>query len=86
VPFQNSIEARMAGKLGATRRWARATPAERAENAARLNAARHAKFRSEAEAIALAAGYKPSEADLERTARLLQEAHLASIRLRAHLR
>src|SRR5690242_18290447 len=40
VPFQNSTEARMAGKLGATRRWAKATPAERAENAVRLNAAR----------------------------------------------
>ena len=76
----------MAGKLGATRRWAKATPAERAENATRLNAARHAKFRTEAEAIALAAGYVPTDADIERSARLLQEAHLASIRLRARLR
>jgi hypothetical protein len=76
----------MAGKLGATRRWAKATPAQRAENAARLNAARHAKFRMEAEAVALAAGYVPTDADIERSARLLQEAHLASIRLRARLR
>jgi hypothetical protein len=75
--------ARLAGAKGVRRRWARSTPAERAEVADRLNRARLAKYVQRAHAEAALRGDVLTEAQALVAANAIWQADLADRRLLA---
>ncbi len=70
--------ARLAGSKGVRRRWAHATPEERAAAARLMNEGRREQYMARARAEL---GPDPSERDLARTAQALWQADLADRRL-----
>lgn len=85
MPISSAAEARLLGKLGATKRWANSTPEQRAEASCRMRQGMHDKYVERARHIAAARGYEPTEAQLDRSAKLLHEADLAGRRYKAWL-
>ena len=81
---KGSAAARLAGKKSSLRRWARATPEQRAEQGRVMRAGTVAKYRAQARAIAAEVGYEPTDEQVERSARLLWLADLADRRLLAY--
>jgi hypothetical protein len=74
---------RLAGAIGLRRRWAKATPAERAEAADRMNRARLAKYVRRAQADAASRGVVLDESQALVTANAMWQADLADRRLLA---
>lgn len=83
MAIKSGAEARLLGKLGATRRWANSTPEQRAEASRHMRQAMHDKYVERARGIAAAKGYEPTRAQLDRAAKLLHEADLAERRYKA---
>ena len=75
--------ARLAGRKASLRRWAVATPEQRAEQARKMNAGRFRRYVERARAIAATQGYEPSDKQLAETANALWLADLADRRYRA---
>ena len=85
MPIQAGAEARLLGKLGATKRWANSTPEQRAEASRRMRQGMRERYVERAKRIAAEAGYVPSDKQLGQSAKLLHEADLAERRYRAWL-
>lgn len=83
MPITSGAEARLLGKLGATRRWANSTPEQRAEASRRMRQGMHEKYVKRARDIAALVGYEPTQAELDRSAKLLHRADLAERRVKA---
>jgi hypothetical protein len=81
-PRQQAM-AREWGRIGARRRWARATAADRAKQGDILNDGKHKHFLREAQKIADSIGATPTQEELESSARALQLAQLAEARIAA---
>ena len=80
---KGDARARLAGAKGVRRRWAKATPAERAEVAANLNRARLAKYLQRAREAAAAGDEVLTDAQALTAANALWQADLADRRLLA---
>ena len=81
---KGSAAARLAGKKSSLLRWARASPAQRAEQGRVMHAGIMARYREQARAIAAEAGWEPTDEQVERSAVLLWHASLADRRLMAY--